>query len=242
MSARRVFVNSIDGPVASVTDTRAHHLCHVVRLRPGDRVELSDQSRVFAAMTTICTGNIVEFSLIEELPTPQPEPPLTAAIAIFKYARFEWAIEKLTELGVDTIQPVIAEHTDKGLGAAAERRLGRWRRVVYEAAQQARRVAAPLVNEPRRFKDALGAVDRRQSVIFDVESPKLESEMATGPLTFFIGPEGGWSEKERDRARAAGIVFAGLGPLVLRAETAAISAAAICRNYRTAGEASNGKT
>ncbi len=226
--------------MAGVTDARAHHLCHVVRLRPGDRVELSDQSRVFSAMTTVCSGSGVQFSVIEELATPPPEPRLSAAIAIFKFARFEWALEKLTELGVHSIDPIVAEHTDKGLGAAADKRLGRWRRVVYEAAQQARRVAAPLVKEPRRLRDALAAADPNQTVIFDIESPKLQREMASRPLTFFIGPEGGWSDTERDHFKAVGIVSAGLGSLILRAETAAISAAAICRDYRTEGNASDG--
>ncbi len=220
-----------------MTGDRARHLCSVVRLRRGERVEISDQSCVFSAVTTACSTKSIEFDLGDKLRAALPEPPLTAAVSIFKFARFEWAVEKLTELGVDSIQPVIAERSGKSLAAAAAKRLDRWRRIAFEAAQQSRRIAAPLVHEPRAFADVIMASEAAQTVVFDPQGLKLPSSLAAGPLTFFVGPEGGWTDLELDRAKAAGIAYAGLGALILRAETAAVSAAAICRNHRIAGRA-----
>lgn len=220
--------------MARVTGERARHLCGVARLRSGERVEVSDQFCVFSAVTTVCSTKSIEFVLEEALPTAPPDPPLAAAVSVFKFTRFEWALEKLTELGIDSIQPVIAERTGKGPAAAAAGRLERWRRIVFEAAQQSRRVAAPQVQEPRPFAAAIATVEAAQAVIFDLQSPKLSSSMATGPLTFFIGPEGGWSDSEREQAESVGFRYAGLGALILRAETAAVSAAAVCRNHRRA--------
>ena len=232
MALRRIFVERVNGSRARVTGDRARHLCSVVRLRRGERVEVSDQSCVFSAVTTDCSTQAVDFDLEDKLPAAPPEPPLAAAVSLFKFARFEWAIEKLTELGVDSIQPVIAERSGKGLAAAASKRLERWRRIAFEAAQQSRRVAAPRVHEPRAFAPALTDAEPARAVIFDPQGAKLPGSLAAGPLTFFVGPEGGWTDAERNRARAAGIACAGLGSLILRAETAAVCAAAVCRNQR----------
>ncbi len=236
MALRRIFVERVNGSRAKVTGERARHLCGVVRLRRSERVEVSDQSCVFSAVTTACSANAVEFALEARLCAAPPEPPLAAAVAIFKFSRFDWAVEKLTELGVDSIQPVIAERSGKGPAAAAGKRLERWRRIAFEAAQQSRRISAPLVREPRSFADAIMETEAAQAVLFDAQGAKLPNGLAAGPLTFFIGPEGGWTDLERERARAAGIACAGLGPLILRAETAAVCAAAVCRNQRMAEE------
>ena len=234
MALRRIFVDSVSGSKARVTGEHARHLCRAARLRRGERVEVSDQSSVFAAVTTACSAQAVEFDLGERLRPAPPEPPLAAAVAVFKFARFEWAVEKLTELGVDCIQPILAERTAKALAASAGKRLGRWRRIAFEAAQQSRRVAAPRVREPRAFADALADAEPARTVIFDPQGARLPRGLAAGALTFFVGPEGGWSGAELARAEAAGIACAGLGPLILRAETAAVSAAAVCRDRRLA--------
>lgn len=234
MALRRIFVDSVNGSKARVTGDRARHLCRAARLRRGERVEVSDQSSVFSAVATVCSAQAVEFDLEDKLCPAPPEPPLEAAVAVFKFARFEWAVEKLTELGVDCIQPVIAQHTAKELAAAAGKRLDRWRRIAFEAAQQSRRVAAPRVREPRAFADALMRAEPARAVIFDPRGPKLARGLAAGALTFFVGPEGGWTGLELERAEAAGIACAGLGPLILRAETAAVCAAAVCRDRRIA--------
>ncbi len=234
MALRRIFVDPVSGSRARVTGDRARHLCRVVRLRRGERVEVSDQSCVFSAVTAVCSTKSVEFDLEDKLRAAPPEPPLAAAVSIFKFARFEWAIEKLTELGVDSIQPVIAERTGKGLVAAADKRLDRWRRIAFEAAQQSRRIAAPPVHEPRAFVAVIADAEPARAAIFDPQGAKLPVSLAAGPLTFFVGPEGGWTGPERERAEAAGIACAGLGPLILRAETAAVCAAAVCRNQRMA--------
>ena len=96
----------------------------------------------------------MEFTLGEEIPATA-DAPITLLLAIFKFDRMEWAIEKCTELNVTTIVPVIARRTEKHLALAAEKRVERWRRIAREASEQSRRVAPPEIAEPRKLRDAL---------------------------------------------------------------------------------------
>ena len=81
--------------------------------------------------------------------------PITLLLAIFKFDRMEWAIEKCTELNVTTIVPIIARRTEKHLALAAEKRVERWRRIAREASQQSRRIAPPEIDDPMKFAEAL---------------------------------------------------------------------------------------
>jgi 16S rRNA (uracil1498-N3)-methyltransferase len=96
----------------------------------------------------------VEFTLGEEVTTGAAVP-ITLLLAIFKFDRMEWAIEKCTELNVTTIVPVIARRTEKPLALAAPKRVERWRRIAREAAEQSRRTSPPEIREPLRLKEAL---------------------------------------------------------------------------------------
>ncbi len=105
----------------------------------------------------------VEFSLGEEVAAAAVTP-ITLLLAVFKFDRMEWAIEKCTELNVTTIVPVIARRTEKHLAQAAEKRVERWRRIAREAAQQSRRVAPPEIADPMKLEDAL-KLDRRTRIV-----------------------------------------------------------------------------
>ena len=162
------------------------------------------------------------------MPDPERTPQLDAGLAVIKFPRFEWAIEKLTELGVRTIIPVIAERSEPRLASAASKRLVRWRRVASEAAQQSRRLAAPAVEPPQLFEPFVRGCETEAKILVDPGGQTVAELHRGGPLTFVVGPEGGWTSRERDLAMGSGFSVAGLGNSVLRAETAAIAVAAIC--------------
>jgi len=177
----------------------------------------------------------VEFDLGEELPAAVAAK-ITLVLAVFKFDRMEWAIEKCTELGVSRIVPVIARRTDAHLAAASAKRAERWQRLALQASEQSRRALPPEIVAPLKLSDATalpGALrivltESEQQLLRDVlESYVLESHAPQNQITLAIGPEGGWAEDELELFHVAGWVSASLGSTILRAETAAIAATAI---------------
>src|SRR5579884_69339 len=167
------------------------------------------------------------------VPTRAGEARLVVAAALVKFDRFEWMIEKATELGVDAIVPFAAARSERGLDAAARKRAERWRRIALEASQQSRRARVPAIEAPARFEDVLAApADRRFVLDEDPEAPPLiralpESRRNSDTIAVLLGPEGGWSDPERECF--ASWTRVSLGPRILRAETAAVAALAILR-------------
>lgn len=227
MALRRVFVDRVAGGTATVRGPAAKHLAAAARLRPGESVEVSDQLCAYRATTESCSPDEVRFRVDEPLPDPVPVPRLVAALSIIRFNRFEWAVEKLTELGVHSIRPLIADRSDPKLVASAPKRVARWRRIGFEAAQQARRLAAPRVDHPVAFEQL---VERPDSIclLADPDGDPLPQVYGGGGVTILVGPEGGWTDRERGLAGANGCKFAGLSGTILRTETAAVAAAAIC--------------
>lgn len=227
MALRRVFVDWLAEGGAGVEGARAHHLSRVVRLKKGEQVEVSDKESLFEAEVEAASAKEVLFRLGRAIPVSKPAAVLEVGLAVIKFPRFELAVEKLTELGVAAIVPVAAERSDRGLVQAASKRLDRWRAIAEEAAQQSRRLAPPDLLEPLLLADALARpADLRLFLDFDAPPLREAASAGAGSTALFIGPEGGWTEAEREAALAAGAVAASFGETILRAETAAIAAAA----------------
>jgi 16S rRNA (uracil1498-N3)-methyltransferase len=141
-------------------------------------------------------------------------------------------IEKATELGVAEIIPIEAVRSDKGLEKAAQKRLERWRRIALEASQQARRAFLPLVSEPIAFDDILNRQFSYRYSLDEGGGKPLAGALpvarhATDRVAVLVGPEGGWTDEERAAFLNAGWTQITLGPLILRAETAALAALAV---------------
>ncbi|HZS51640.1 MAG TPA: RsmE family RNA methyltransferase [Bryobacterales bacterium] len=231
LARRRFFVERTDPGRAVVRGEQAHHLHNVLRLQPGQIFELSDTRQLYLGRVIASLPGEVTFAIEKELPAgPQP-PEVTLLGAIFKFDRYEWMIEKATELGAARIIPVITSRTDPKLAAAAQKRVERWRRIAFEAAQQSRRVAPPELPQPVALDSALAAAPEGRRWILE-EGLEPASLSRLGPArdrasVLLIGPEGGWTEGERKMAHQCGFLPASLGPLILRAETAAIAALAL---------------
>lgn len=243
MARRRFFVEKVAAGHATIAGEHARHLHHVLRVQPGQVFEISDLSRVYLGRVTASQSGAVEFAVEEELPAAAALPPVTLLAAIFKFDRFEWMLEKATELGVARVAPLIASRTDVKLAAAASKRVERWRRIAFEAAQQSRRLAPPEIADALLLEQALsleaapGRADARSRWMLD-ERPDAGSAGTrmtpadSSGCALLIGPEGGWIGSERKLAVEAGFQPVSLGPLILRAETAAIAALAVllCAN------------
>jgi 16S rRNA (uracil1498-N3)-methyltransferase len=241
---RRFFVERFAGRRAVLEGDAAHHAGHVLRVAPGQLYELSDGSALWLARVEASSGQAVEFSLLEQLPAALPKLETLLVLSIVKFDRFEWAIEKAAELGVSEIVPLAAARSEKSLVAAAPKRARRWERVLFEAAQQARRlrppVLRPLETGGAAFLRALGASAGEQGcsrLLFfseSVEAPSLRSVLEkpapSSRIFLAIGPEGGWTEEEREAAVRANWAEVSLGQNILRTETAVATALGII-NY-----------
>ncbi len=241
---RRFFVERLEGRAAFLTGEAAHHLARVLRAEPGQLYELSDGENLWLARTARVGRDLVEFTLVEALPARASRLALTLLLAIVKFERFEWALEKATELGVAEIVPLAAARSEKALVAAAAKRAVRWRKILLEAAQQSRRLRPPTLLAAARPREAFQSV-RSQMIASGAEAPfqLLLSERADAPglravlqgksarsACLAIGPEGGWTDDELAAARTAGFAEASLGVHILRTETAVLAALAVL-NY-----------
>jgi 16S rRNA (uracil1498-N3)-methyltransferase len=225
---RRFLADEVSGNVALVTGQNAGHLARVLRARVGQEFEISADGVVRLGRVVSVEDDRVEFALGDEVRTAQLRP-LKVLIAIFKFDRMEWAIEKATELGATEIIPFIARRTDAHLAQAAGKRVERWRRIAHEASQQSRRVSPPEISDPVKLKEAIAVVADVLVVLAESEDERMLRDVVTGggSVALAIGPEGGWASDELDAFEKAGWVAASLGPTILRAETAVIAAVAV---------------
>ena len=226
MSRRRWIADEWSGDRAAITGANARHLAQVLRAKVGQTFELAHGGEVRLGTIAEIGDGCVSFALGDAVAVTRTAREITVALAVFKFDRFEWAIEKLTELGVARIVPIVAQRTDAHLVKASEKRVERWRRIAHEASQQSRRLAEPVIEEPI----ALKKFTREGTMILLSENEKsiaLSEVLGGGPVTLAIGPEGGWTADEERWFAEQGWQSASLGSTVLRAETAAIAAVAV---------------
>ncbi len=234
MARRRFFVSEVRGGEAAIEGDEAQHLTRVLRVEPGQRYEISDNRTVWLAEITSARKSLVMFRTIEKVPLHPPPVRMYLYSALIKFDHFEWIVEKATELGVERIVPVRAMRTERGLEQAAGKRGERWRRIAVEASQQCRRDTLPEIGELAAFEEAIGAGTEYRYACDEnpgAPPPLLQAvpavRRADDEVSILIGPEGGWTDEERERFIEAGWTAVSLGTQILRAETAAIAALAI---------------
>ena len=228
---RRFFVEKFDSDKALLEGEAAHHVGRVLRAQIGQVYELSDGQRVFLGRIEDVGREHVKFALLEELPAPKTLLDTTLLLAVVKFDAFEWALEKATELGVTTIVPLAAARSEKGLLAAAQKRSERWNKILLEASQQSRRVRLPVLREVAKPGSAFFSMEQGARILLSerTTAQPLRSLLAgrrTERAVLAIGPEGGWTDDEFASAQNAGFLDASLGRLILRTETAVITALA----------------
>jgi 16S rRNA (uracil1498-N3)-methyltransferase len=229
MTRRRWIADEGSGNQAALTGDHADHLVRVLRARVGQQFDIAAGSIVRRGRIVAIASERVEFELGEEVPAAA-EVQITLLLAVFKFDRMEWAMEKCTELGVSRIVPVIARRTDAHLASAAAKRADRWRRIALQAAEQSRRATPPEIAVPVKLQEATSLPGSSRIVLSESETQTQLRDLldsAQGNVILAIGPEGGWTEDELTLFQKAGWISASLGPTILRSETAAIAATAI---------------
>lgn len=241
MTLRRWIAEHWDEATATIVGAQAEHMARVLRARPGMQADVVAGGHVFHAEVAAVTPTEIRFNLIAEVEA-DPALPVTLVLAVYKFDHMEWALEKATELGVAAIAPVIARRTEKHLAQAAEKRAERWRRIVHEAAQQARRSDVPLIHDPislaAHIRTASAAThivlaeqERTTTLRNALDEVVAAAETEMPALEIAIGPEGGWAPEEEALFDANGWRAVSLGPRILRAETAAIAALAVVASF-----------
>jgi 16S rRNA (uracil1498-N3)-methyltransferase len=232
MSRRRFFVDEVRNGQASIAGDEAKHLTRVLRVEKGEIYEISDNANVYLAEVSLAHKGEVVFDIVEELPHKPAIVPVTLAVALFKFDHLEWLIEKATELGVARIVPVVAVRSERGLDQAAPKRLERWRRIALEACQQCRRDFLPEIELPVKFVDLVKREAGLRLLLDETAGPelamlsRLPAEVPEDAMVA-LGPEGGWTDGEREQFLQTGWTRVSLGSQILRAETAGIAALAV---------------
>src|SRR5579884_740110 len=227
MTRRRWIADECSGDRASLLGKHAEHLARVLRAQVGQTFEIAAGGVVRHGTVTHVATDRVEFALGEAL-QHDGEPNIAVALAIFKFDRFEWAIEKLVELGAASILPFAAARSDSHLLSAAAKRVERWRRVALSASEQSRRAAPPEIQQVAQFREVLGAAAAARIVLSEAARAEQGlsgvvrgAELRGGDrLLIAIGPEGGWTAGELEQFEKNGWKAASLGASILRAETA----------------------
>jgi len=201
------FVDDLDAPVLSPDDR--HHLERALRMRIGEELTVSDGLGGWRG----CRFGPALEPIGDVRRDPRPCPLLTVAFAVVKGQRPEWAVQKLTEIGIDRIVPIVTNRSVVRWPIGPGAHVDRLRRVAREASMQSRRTWLPLVGEVATF--ASMAAEAGATLAHPDGGPPSLSEP-----TMLIGPEGGWADAEL----GAGLPRARLGAYVLRTETAALVA------------------
>jgi len=233
-------VDAVHGDTAELRGQEARHLTRVLRAEEGQLYEVSDNRSAYVARIEEASGDRVLFRLLEPLENHPPPVRVTLCAALIKFDRFEWMVEKSTELGVERILPVHTARSEKGLFEASAKRRERWVRVAREASQQSRRTQAPEILPAVGFEQSLAEEAGYRYFLEEASAPPFlgllpAERRAADRVALLIGPEGGWTDPERSLARSTGWRAASLGPGILRAETAAAAALGIVMGAWLAG-------
>ncbi len=219
--------------VITLSGTEGHHAATVRRLRPGERIDVSDGAGLVAAcVVTARSGGGLELAVRARREVPRPDPLITVVQAIPKGDRGDLAVEGMTEVGVDRIVPWAAARCVAAWpGERGARSLARWRATAREAAKQSRRAWIPEVTEPARTGQVAAMIAAAScAIVLDPEAAGhlgcLEPPESGGVLVV-VGPEGGITDEESKAFLAAGATCFALGPTVLRTSTAGMIAAAV---------------
>ncbi|MHB8873034.1 MAG: 16S rRNA (uracil(1498)-N(3))-methyltransferase [Myxococcaceae bacterium] len=219
-----------------VDGERFHYLAHVLRLSPGEALEVFDGAgRAFAARVETVAEDMAVLSIGAALPGARARRSITVVQGLPKADKLEWILQKGTELGAAAFAPVATARSVVKLAAerAAERQK-RWARIVEEAARQCGRSDVPAVHPPRPLLEAVRALPPGTRVlVLDEEETRTRLTSAVAglgelsPLALVIGPEGGLERGEVDALRALSAQPVTLGGRVLRTETASLAALAV---------------
>lgn len=221
-----------DGTAVTLSAEQAHYLGRVLRLQPGDEVGLFDGGgrEWRAALVSLSTREAI--AEIACLTRSEPPPvPLVLAQAWLKGAAMDTVVQKAVELGVTAIRLLMADRSNVKLDERRfHNKIAHLTRVARSAVEQCESLWLPAFSSVNGLKELLDGPRAGRTVFLDPGQPPLSAGSDPAPITLVVGPEGGWSDSERRLALAdPTVTAAGLGRLILRAETAPLAALAAIR-------------
>ncbi len=210
-----------------ISGNEAHHLLHVLRLKPADEVVIFDgRGTEYRAQLTRCGEDSATARIVGRSESRESPLHMTLAVAVPKMDSMSRIVQKLTELGAHRIIPIVTARTTVTASGAA-RQLPRWQRIAAEACKQSGRSMMPTIEAPMSFPELLEMDLPGARFLLTVGGPSLREQGQPTSSVVAVGPEGGWTAEEIAAALAKGFAPVGLGPRTLRTETAALAAAAI---------------
>jgi 16S rRNA (uracil1498-N3)-methyltransferase len=232
---RRFFVSvsDIDGSSATLTGSEAHHLQHVLRLKPGSQITLFDGTGTTYEGEILALAPTVKINITKVNQEDQNRPRLHLGQALIKPKKTELVVQKATELGIDSITVFTSRYCAVKEPSADKQE--RWQRIAMESCKQCNRSTPPQINRIASFNDCISAAGSDLKMIFWEETADLDLKgvaeiIAKNPpaaVFYMIGPEGGLTDEEVTLAKKHGFLSVTLGKQILRAETAAIAAGAV---------------
>ena len=225
----RFLLSSLQEGWGELTGEEARHVARVHRYRIGDTIEVVGGNKVFRGYIEELRDASIIIRLVAELPTSEPQLEITLYQGLVKGDKLELIIQKAVELGVTRIAPVVCNRSVVALDDKKARdRTLRWQRIAQEASKQSGRAKVPVVAQPLPLSTAV-AQDKSELRLMAYEGGgiALKTCFSQAPVVHtvscLIGPEGGFEHAEVDLAKAHGFIVVGLGPRILRAETAPLA-------------------
>ena len=215
----------IEGP-------EAHHLSDVARHKEGDEITVFDgKGKQFFARITRVQKNFVRGELLRAIAIKKSAISLELCFAPTSRGTLEDVLDKCTQLGVTSFQPIITARSEYDLSKKWEGKQERWNQIILSACKQCSRGQVPILKAPTSFEKCVAESDKPSLLAYEAEDTHtlawgLEKLGAPASLRIYIGPAGGWTDEEVTVAAQYGVLPVTLGPHILRAETACISACA----------------
>lgn len=221
------------GDAVALDADETRHLRDVLRLKPGDVVQVFDGvGNEFHCEVSTVSKKAAALLVRVRVQAASPESPLelTLAATMLKGEKYDLVVQKAVELGVQRLVPIRTARTDVR-SKDSTTRVARWRKIALEASKQSGRAFLMVVEDPIDFEMLLRSVEPRECILFaERDGESFPKHVSTKKLTAIVGPEGGWEDVELAAARSAGVQIVTLGDRIMRAETAAIAITAILQN------------
>jgi len=240
VSVPRFFIPGADLTQETITldASLSHRISRVLRLKHGDEIHLLDNTglEVRAVLTQLSSANTRCRIVARYRPASEPTVQVTLFQALLPRQKFEWVLEKGTEIGVSRFVPLLCQRNTAAMPADTRgmvRKLDRWRSRIRSAAEQSHRSLLPEIEAPVSLSEAVSKPADMLLMAWEQSQtplrPLLHSQRANYPtaISLFVGPEGGFTRSEADQVAQAGGHIISLGPRILRSETAGIVLAAV---------------
>lgn len=223
--------------VVITKNSDVHHICNVLRLSIGDEIEVVSNNIVNICKITEVTKQKIVTQIISQNPIDsdrQITPQINLFLALIKPSKFELACEKCTEIGINSITPILTQHSQFNLDVYSKK-IQRFNKICEVASKQSKRTTIPIVKSPIAIKNYIPE-NNSMTIIFDNQTNQSiqQLKLDTNIVNYFIGPEGGWGKDDYELMKNFNNVeHLSLGKNILRAETAAIVGVTVILEHRT---------